>query len=57
MRQLLEVFPLSIYAAVSISIFLSIFLIIVVRTFVESKESIQRKARIPLEDESEEGVK
>ncbi len=52
MRQLMEVFPLSIYAAVSIFIFLGMFCFILFWTYkIESKQSFEVKAGIPLRDE------
>lgn len=51
MRQLIEVYPLSIFAAISIFIFLGIFLFIVFSVYaLESKDSLDKKAQIPLDD-------
>ncbi len=60
MRQLIEVFPLSIFPAIAILIFMSIFVFSVFRVFkLQSAKNLDAIARLPLEEDSssERGVK
>jgi len=52
MRQLIEFFPVSHYAAVGIFIFLGMFLFILFWAFyLESRHSMNERAQLPLRDE------
>jgi cbb3-type cytochrome oxidase subunit 3 len=52
MRQLIDVFPMSGFAAASLFIFLGLFIFILFFVFkFESKNSLAAKAQIPLHDD------